>query len=153
MLYVWQCRPWSDAIFCSIWSGSTLFANAYLAQFLALLWYFFYFFFQRMWGLTFHVNHLASRWFIMKCHVLFALKYNARPTSSFQPIRSLDPDCWYEFTHTKWQTMQIQISWLLRSQLIWIYTVCKGSIHCIFWFSRTRVNSTKQHWHHRVGQT
>ena len=24
--------------------------------------------------------------------------------------------------------MQIQISWLLRSQLIWIYTVCKGSI-------------------------
>ena len=25
--------------------------------------------------------------------------------------------------------MQIQISWLLRSQLIWIYTVCKGSVH------------------------
>ena len=29
-------------------------------------------------------------------------------------------------SHTYWQTVQIQISWLLRSQLIWIYTVCKG---------------------------
>ena len=25
--------------------------------------------------------------------------------------------------------MQLQISWLLRSQLIWIYTVCKGSVY------------------------
>ena len=25
--------------------------------------------------------------------------------------------------------MQIQISWLLRSQLIWIYTVCKGRVY------------------------
>ena len=32
-------------------------------------------------------------------------------------------------SHTEWQTMQIQISWLLRSQLIWIYTVCKGRVH------------------------
>ena len=24
-IYVKQCRPWSDTIFCSIWSGSTLF--------------------------------------------------------------------------------------------------------------------------------
>ena len=22
-----QCRPWSDAVFCGVWSGSTLFAN------------------------------------------------------------------------------------------------------------------------------
>ena len=29
-------------------------------------------------------------------------------------------------SHTKWQTVQIQISWLLRSQLIWIYPVCKA---------------------------
>ena len=29
-------------------------------------------------------------------------------------------------SHTKCQTVQIQISWLLRSQLIWIYTVYKG---------------------------
>ena len=27
--------------------------------------------------------------------------------------------------HTEWQTVQIQISWLLRNQLIWIYTVSK----------------------------
>ena len=32
-------------------------------------------------------------------------------------------------SHTEWQTVQIQISWLLRSQLIWIYTVCKGSVY------------------------
>ena len=27
------CRPWSDAAFCSIWSGSTLFAKAFLSQY------------------------------------------------------------------------------------------------------------------------
>ena len=32
-------------------------------------------------------------------------------------------------SHTEWQTVQIQISWLLRSQLIWIYTVCKGQVY------------------------
>ena len=35
-------------------------------------------------------------------------------------------------SHTEWQTVQIQISWLLicfRSQLIWIYTVCKCMIY------------------------
>ena len=31
-------------------------------------------------------------------------------------------------SHTEWQTVQIQISWLLRSQLIWIYTVCKDRV-------------------------
>ena len=30
-------------------------------------------------------------------------------------------------SHTEWQTVQIQISWL--SQLIWIYTVCKGKVY------------------------
>ena len=39
VLYGKQCRPWSDAAFCSIWSGSTLFAKAYLSQYLGLLWY------------------------------------------------------------------------------------------------------------------
>ena len=34
-----QCRPWSDAAFCSIWSESTLFAKAYLSQYLGLLGY------------------------------------------------------------------------------------------------------------------
>ena len=28
-------------------------------------------------------------------------------------------------SHSLWQTVQIQIGWLLRSQLIWNYTVCK----------------------------
>ena len=34
-----QCRSWSDATFCSIRSGSTLFAQAYLSQYLGLLWF------------------------------------------------------------------------------------------------------------------
>ena len=36
-----QCRPWSDAMLWSIWSRSTLFAKAYLSQYLGLLWYIF----------------------------------------------------------------------------------------------------------------
>ena len=35
------------------------------------------------------------------------------PSSNFQPIRLLDP-CVAINSHTKWQTMQIQISWLLK---------------------------------------
>ena len=31
--------------------------------------------------------------------------------------------------HTEWRTVQIQISWLLRRQLIWIYNVCKGRVY------------------------
>ena len=32
-------------------------------------------------------------------------------------------------SYTELQTVQIQISWRLRSQLIWIYTVCKGRVY------------------------
>ena len=32
-------------------------------------------------------------------------------------------------SHIEWQTVQIQINWLHRSQLIWIYTVFKGSVY------------------------
>ena len=36
-------------------------------------------------------------------------------------------------SHTEWQTVQIQISWLLKkptgSALIWICTVCKGRVY------------------------
>ena len=39
-MYGKQCRPWSDAAFCSIWSRSTLFAKAYLSQYLGLLRYY-----------------------------------------------------------------------------------------------------------------
>ena len=28
-----QCRPWSDAAFCGIWSGTTLFAQVLLSQY------------------------------------------------------------------------------------------------------------------------
>ena len=34
-----QYRPWANAAFCNIWSGSTLFVQAYLSQYLGLLWY------------------------------------------------------------------------------------------------------------------
>ena len=36
-MYGNQCRPWSDAAFCGVWSGSTLFAKACLSQYLWLL--------------------------------------------------------------------------------------------------------------------
>ena len=32
-------------------------------------------------------------------------------------------------SHTEWQTVYIQISWLLKSQLIRIYAVCKGRVY------------------------
>ena len=32
-------------------------------------------------------------------------------------------------SHTELQTVQIQISWFIRSQLIWIYTVYKGRVY------------------------
>ena len=37
-MYGKQCRPWSDATFCNAWSGSTLFAKAYLSQYFGLFW-------------------------------------------------------------------------------------------------------------------
>ena len=37
-MYGKQCKPWWDATFCSIWSGSTLFEKACLSQYLGLLW-------------------------------------------------------------------------------------------------------------------
>ena len=38
-MYGKQCRPWSDAAYCCIWSGSALFANACLSQYLGILQY------------------------------------------------------------------------------------------------------------------
>ena len=38
-MYGKQCRPSSDTVFCSVWSGCILFAEAYLTQYLGLLWY------------------------------------------------------------------------------------------------------------------
>ena len=36
-MYYKQCRPWSVAAFCSVWSRSILFTKAYLSQYLGLL--------------------------------------------------------------------------------------------------------------------
>ena len=38
-MYGKQCRPWSDAAFCGVWSWSTQFAKAYLSQYVGLLRY------------------------------------------------------------------------------------------------------------------
>ena len=35
-----ECRPRSNAAFCGIWSGSTLFAQSNLFKYLAWIWYF-----------------------------------------------------------------------------------------------------------------
>ena len=52
----------------------------------------------------------------LRCHALFKFTAN-----QIVDINS--------HTGTEWQTVQIQISWLLRSQLIWIYTICKGRVY------------------------
>ena len=39
-MYGKQYEPWSDAAFCGIWFGTTLFAKAYLSQYLELLQYY-----------------------------------------------------------------------------------------------------------------
>ena len=36
-MYGKQCRPWLDAVFCGIWSESTLFVKAYLFQILRVI--------------------------------------------------------------------------------------------------------------------
>ena len=58
-MYGKQCRPWSYAAFCGIWSGSTVFENACLSQYLWLLrqieikdflfYYYYYFLYQKLW--------------------------------------------------------------------------------------------------------
>ena len=56
------------------------------------------------------------------------------PTSNFQPIRLLDPSCSYKFT--KWQTVQIQISWLLQPTDLDLHCLQRQGISGL---SRTRV--------------
>ena len=90
------CRPRSDAAECSIWSGSTQFAN-HLAIF------------QMDDPLSYWINQVI-----------------ALPTSNFQPIRLLDPGCWYKFTYL--MANSADPDQLARSQLIWIYNVCKDRV-------------------------
>ena len=70
------------------------------------------------------------------------------PTSDCQPIRFLDPDCWYKFTY--WMANSAdpdqlasseanQISWLLQKPTdLGLHCLQR---QCISWFSRTRVKS------------
>ena len=51
----------------------------------------------------------------LRCHIFFNFSCLSDYLIQIVDINS----------HTKWQTVQMEISWLLRSQLIWIYTVCK----------------------------
>ena len=48
------------------------------------------------------------------------------PTSKFQPIRLLDPSCSYKFKYLMTHSADPD---QCRSQLIWIYTVCKGRVY------------------------
>ena len=52
-----NCRHWSDATFCGIWSVSTLFAKAYLSQYLGLLWY------PKNWSIPFDYLRCITRHF------------------------------------------------------------------------------------------
>ena len=56
------------------------------------------------------------------------------------------------YLQAEWKTVWILISCLLRSQLIWIYTVF--IIGCIFRFSRVRVNSQQLgFWYYAYSKT
>ena len=53
------------------------------------------------------------------------------PTSNFQPIRLLDPSCSCKLKYLMTNSAdpdQLSVGFF-RSQLIWIYTVCKGRVH------------------------
>ena len=51
------------------------------------------------------------------------------PASNFQPIRLLDADCCYKFTKVNGKQCRSRSVGFFRSQLIWIYTVCKGRVY------------------------
>ena len=71
---------------------------------------------------------------------LVMLNKFATPFSSCQPIRLLDPSCWYKITYLMAnsaapdQLASSEANWsgstmFVTSQLIWIYTVCKGRVY------------------------
>ena len=61
-MYGKQCRPWSDAPFFSIWSGSTLFAKVDMSQYLGLLQ--FYLFVLRLYD---PVNPIGLLLYLLTC--------------------------------------------------------------------------------------
>ena len=60
------------------------------------------------------------------------------PTFNFQPIRLLDPGCWYKFTY--WMTNSADPDWLAYSETNWSGSTLFTKAVCISKFSRTRVN-------------
>ena len=50
------------------------------------------------------------------------------PTSNFLPIRLLDSSCSYKFKYLMTQCRSRSVGFF-RSQLIWIYTVCKDRVY------------------------
>ena len=52
----------------------------------------------------------------LRCHTHFWFSAN---------LRLLDPDCWYKFIYLMANSANPDF-FFFRSQLIWIYTVCKG---------------------------
>ena len=57
------------------------------------------------------------------------INWDATPTSDFQPIRSLDSGFWYNLTYLMTNSADPDQLASFRSQLIWIYTVCEGSVY------------------------
>ena len=55
------------------------------------------------------------------------INQDATPTSNFQPIRLLDLNCCYKFIYL--MTISADPDQLASSNLIWIYTVCKGRVY------------------------
>ena len=70
------------------------------------------------------ILHVLIKWIWENLLTLVML--NKLTTSSFQPIRLLDPGCWYKFTYIMANSADPD---QFRSQLIWIYTVCKGRVY------------------------
>ena len=71
-MYGKQCRPWSDAAFCGIWSGATLFTKVHLSHYLGLLWYTKEYTFQNR--LLFRSEakasyYIVTSWKCVSCHL------------------------------------------------------------------------------------
>ena len=79
-MYGKQCRPWSDAAFCGIWSGSTLFAKAYHSQYLGLLWYTASDLGSTLFAKAYHSQYLGLLWYTASDlgSTLFAKAYHSQ---------------------------------------------------------------------------
>ena len=76
-------------------------------------------------------KHTVCHWYSAEARLTLVLLNKLRCHAFFQIFRLSDylTQTADINSHAEWQTVQIQISWLLRSQLIWIYTVCKCRVY------------------------